>query len=162
MRGTITEKQGQVKAENPAMSMMRDMEIVWDDLLEAFANTDEDLVYLLDRSTGEVFSVPADYHDESFWDEIENHPDEYLAIPGFDYDQERVLLHDFIKGIANQRLKGMLDMSMSGKTHGRLDDILSFYPEELDRFLALKEELLADRIRNWLEEHDIFPAGDSF
>ncbi|SNB48032.1 Uncharacterised protein family (UPF0158) [Geobacter sp. DSM 9736] len=144
------------------MNMMRDMEIVWDDLLEAFANTDEDVVYLLDRYTGEIFFVPVDYHDESFWNEIDGHPEQYLRIPGFDYDQERLLLQDFTKGVGNERLKRMLDMSLSGKSHGRLDDILSFYPEELDRFLVLKEELLAERIRNWLEEHDIFPANESF
>ena len=141
---------------------MRDMEIVWDDLLEAFANSDEDLVYLLDRMTGEVFFVPADYEDEAFWEEIESQPEHFLAIPGFDYDQERLLIQDFIKGVANERLKGMLSMATSGRSHGRVDEILSFYPEELDRYSVLKEELLAERIRHWLESNDIFPAGDTF
>lgn len=144
------------------MTVMRDMEIVWDDLLEAFANSDEDLVYLLDRMTGEVFFVPADYEDEAFWEEIESQPEHFLAIPGFDYDQERLLIQDFIKGVANERLKGMLSMATSGRSHGRVDEILSFYPEELDRYSVLKEELLADRIRHWLESNDIFPAGDTF
>jgi len=141
---------------------MRDMEIVWDDLLEAFANSDEDLVYLLDRMTGEVFFVPADYEDEAFWEEIESQPEHFLAIPGFDYDQERLLIQDFIKGVANERLKGMLSMATSGRSHGRVDEILSFYPEELDRYSVLKEELLAERIKHWLESNDIFPAGDTF
>ena len=141
---------------------MRDMEIVWDDLLEAFANSDEDLVYLLDRMTGEVFFVPADYEDEAFWEEIESQPEHFLAIPGFDYDQERLLIQDFIKGVANERLKEMLAMATSGRSHGRIDEILSFYPEELDRYSVLKEELLAERIRHWLESNDIFPAGDTF
>ena len=144
------------------MTVMRDMEIVWDDLLEAFANSDEDLVYLLDRMTGEVFFVPADYEDEAFWEEIESQPEHFLAIPGFDYDQERLLIQDFIKGVANERLKGMLSMATSGRSHGRVDEILSFYPEELDRYSVLKEELLAERIKHWLESNDIFPAGDTF
>lgn len=144
------------------MTVMRDMEIVWDDLLEAFANSDEDLVYLLDRMTGEVFFVPADYEDEAFWEEIESQPEHFLTIPNFDYDQERLLIQDFIKGVANERLKGMLTMATSGRSHGRIDEILSFYPEELDRYSVLKEELLADRIRHWLESNDIFPAGDTF
>jgi hypothetical protein len=144
------------------MTVMRDMEIVWDDLLEAFANSDEKLVYLLDRVTGEIFFVPADYEDEAFWEEIDSQPDHFLTIPGFDHDQERILIQEFINGIGNERLKGMLTMATSGRGHGHIEEILSFYPEELDRYSILKEELLAERIRQWLESNDIFPASDSF
>lgn len=144
------------------MTVMRDMEIIWDDLLEAFSNADEELIYMLDRFTGEIFFIPANYEDDAFWDEIDGNPEQYLPIPSFDYDQERQLVQDFIKGVENERLKGMLSMSFSGRSHGRLEDILSFYPEEADRFHILKEELLAERIKQWLEEHDIFPASESF
>jgi len=142
------------------MSMLRNMEINWDDLIEAFENTDPELIYLLDRSTGEVFFVPVDYEDESFWEEVEAHSDQYLQIPVFDYEQERLLVLDFIKGIGNPKLKGLLENALAGRrAYGRLEEILSFYPEEEERLLALREELIADRIRTWLEEHDIFPAS---
>ena len=81
------------------MAVMNDLEIVWDDLLDAFENTDPEIVYFLDRKTGEVFSIPADYDDEAFWQEVENNEDQFLRYPVFDYDQERRLLHDFIKGV---------------------------------------------------------------
>lgn len=143
------------------MAVMRDVEIVWDDLMDAFTNPDPELVYLLDRETGEVFFVPVDYEDDAFWDEIEHNDDQFLQIPGFDYEQERLLLHEFIKGITNVRLKEILERAFVGKRpYGKLEEILSFYPEEMERLDALKESLLADRIRQWLEEHDIFP-GDS-
>jgi len=143
------------------MGVMRDMEIVWDDLMDAFANPDPELVYFLDRNTGEIFFVPVDYEDDSFWDEIENNDDQYLQVPGFDYDQERHLLHVFIKEIGDPRLREILERTFVGKRpYGKLDDILSFYPEEMERLNALRESLLADRIRHWLEEHDIYPPGD--
>ena len=142
------------------MSMLRNMEINWDDLIEAFENTDPELIYLLDRSTGDVFFVPVDYEDESFWEEVEAHSDQYLQIPVFDYEQERLLVLDFVKGIGNGKLKGLLENALAGRrAYGRLEEILSFYPEEEERLLALREELIADRIRTWLEEHDIFPAN---
>lgn len=144
------------------MTVMRDMEIVWDDLLEAFANPDEKLIYLLDRMTGEIFFVPTDYEDEAFWEEIEGQPEHFLTIPGFDHDQERLLIQEFINGIGNVRLKEMITMATSGRGHGHIEEILSFYPEELDRYSVLKEEFLADRIREWLEANDIFPASESF
>ncbi len=145
------------------MGVMRDMEIVWDDLLDAFENPEPEMVYFLDRETGEVFYVPGDYEDDSFWDEIEADNERYLLIPCFDYDQERQLFHEFIKGVTNEKLKMLLDRTFVGKgPYGRLDEILSFYPEELERLLAIKEEMLTARVGRWLEEHDIYPSGEPF
>ena len=139
------------------MVVMREVEIIWEDLVDAFENTDPDIVYFLDRDTGEVFFVPVDYEDEDFWEEMEENDDQYLEIPGFDYEQERLLLHTFIKKVPNAKLRNILERSFIGKRpFGRLEDILAFYPEEMERLLVLKEELTNDRVRRWLEEHDIF------
>ena len=144
------------------MGAMREMEIVWDELLDGFENTDPEIVYFLDRNTGEIFFVPADYEDDAFWEEVEN-SGQFLPIPGFDYDQERLLIHGFIKGVTNEKLKNILEKSFVGKRpYGRLDEILSFYPEEMEKLSALKEEIISARIRHWLEEHDIFPSGEHF
>jgi hypothetical protein len=143
------------------MGVMRDMEIVWDDLLDAFENSDPEMIYFLDRQTGEVFYVPADYEDDAFWEEIDADEDRYLTIPCFDYDQERLLLHEFIKGVANENLKSVLNRTFTGKSpYGRLDEILSFYPEELERLASIKEQQLATRVGQWLEENDIYPSGE--
>jgi hypothetical protein len=143
------------------MGFMRDVEIVWDDLLEAFGNTDPETVYFIDRDTGEIFSVPLDYEDDDFWEEIEVNEDRYLQIPDFDYDQERQLLYEFVKGMTNTPLKSLLERSLMGKRpFGRLEEILSFYPEEMERLVALKDELSTVRIRNWLESNDIFLSDD--
>ena len=162
--GTIAEKQVKVKVEvrlpdfkDFLMDVTQDVEIVWEDLLEAFENTDPDLVYFLDRDTGEIFFVPVDYEDEAFWEELENNPEQFLEIPGLDYERERLLLREFIKGVMNENLRNMLERAFVGKRpYGRLDDILSFYPDEMERLAARKEELINDRVRRWLEEYDIF------
>ncbi len=145
------------------MGVMHNVEIAWDDLLNAFENADDEMLFFLDRSTGEVFFVPVDYEDDAFWDEIEGNSDKFLPIPGFDYDQERAITHEFIKGIPDTELRHILEKTYVGKRpFGRLDEILSFYPEEMERLSALKDEMTADRIRHWLEEHDIYPSGDFF
>ncbi|HKZ16393.1 MAG TPA: UPF0158 family protein [Geobacteraceae bacterium] len=144
------------------MGFMRDVEIIWDDLLDAFQNDDLETMYFLDRETGEIFFVPVDYEDDDFWDELELNSDRYLQIPGFDYEQERLLLNELIKGVTSDSLKNLLVRSLTGKySYGRLDEILSFYPEEKERLTALKEELIADRIRNWLEVNDIFLSDNT-
>jgi len=182
--GTIYEKQAKVKVEvkkpnnqklvilyiylyltcfikeKPSMGVMREVEIVWDDLLDGFENSDPEIVYFLDRNTGEVFFVPVDYEDDAFWEEVENNDDQFLQIPGFDYELERQLLHEFIKGVTNAKLKMILERTFVGKLpYGRLDEILSFYPEEMERLSALKDEIVTTRVRHWLEEHDIYPSG---
>lgn len=145
------------------MGVMRDMEIVWDDLMEAFQNTDPDMVYFLDRETGEVFYVPGDYEDDAFWNEIEADEERFLPIPCFDYDQERQLLQEFIKSIDNEKLRSVLNRAFAGKSpYGRLDDILSFYPEELERLSSIREQLLTAKVGQWLEEHDIYPSEEPF
>ena len=142
------------------MGVMREVEIVWDDLLDGFENSDPEIVYFLDRNTGEVFFVPVDYEDDSFWEEVENNDDQFLPIPGFDYEQDRQLLHEFIKGVTNTKLKSILERTFVGKLpYGRLDEILSFYPEEMERLSTLKDEIITTRVRHWLEEHDIYPSG---
>jgi hypothetical protein len=144
------------------MGIMHELEIVWDDLLDGFENTDPEIVYFLDRNTGEVFFVPVDYEEEAFWEEVEN-SEQFLPIPGFDYDQERLLIHEFIKGVTNEKLRDIMERSFIGKRpYGRLDEILSFYPEEMEKLAALKDQIISDRIRNWLEEHDIFPPDAQF
>ncbi|HTY20998.1 MAG TPA: UPF0158 family protein, partial [Geobacteraceae bacterium] len=116
------------------MNMIRAVEIVWDDLLDAFENTDPDIVYFLDKNSGEIFFVPVDYEDDSFWEEVSNNDEQFLEMPGFDYDKERVLIHEFIKGVDNAKLRFLLERAFVGKRpYGRLDEILAFYPEEMER-----------------------------
>ena len=145
------------------MHAMRNLEIVWEDLMEAFENTDAELTYFLDRETGEVFSVPTDYDDDPFWEEVESQDERYLEIPHFDYGQERQMVHSFIQAISNDGLKAMLVRAFVGKhSHGRLSEILSFYPEEQEHFQAAREALITGRAGQWLEEHDIYPPERDF
>jgi hypothetical protein len=139
------------------MNTMMAVEIVWDDLLDAFENTDPDLVYFLDKISGEIFSVPVDYEDDSFWEEMESNDEQFIEMPAFNYEKERLLIHDFIKGVNNAKLRHLLEKAFVGKRpYGRLDEILAFYPEELERLIALKEQYVSERVRSWLEENDIF------
>jgi len=145
------------------MGVMRDVEISWEDLLEAFENTDSHTVYFLDRESGEVFSVPDDYEDGSFWEEVEFQEDRYLPVPSFDVEQERALLNEFIKVTTDENLKELIEKGLFGRLPaGQLDEILSFYPEEKERLYALKEEMVTARIKQWLEEKDIFFTEEAF
>jgi hypothetical protein len=138
------------------VTIIRDVEIVWDDLLTAFENSDDETVFFLDRESGEIFSVPADYEDEDFWREVENNGEHYLRIPIFGMEQERALLQRFVKGMGDDNLRSILEQRLRGKfPHGNLQEILSFYPDEEERLDAMREELTTTRIKKWLEEKEI-------
>lgn len=145
------------------MGTAREMDIVWDELIDAFLNQDPELLFFLDRATGEIFSVPDDYDDEDFWQQIDANPDQFLLVPGFDYDQERLLLHEFIRNLPDKSLKTVLERTFAGKnSYGKAEEILSFYPDELETYFALRDEMINNRIRSWLEEHDIYSPVSLF
>lgn len=146
------------------MGSFRNIHIVWDDLLDAFSSGD-DTVYFLDRDTGEVFFVPTEYDDTEFWREVGTQLNRYLRIPQFDYEHERFLVYEFIRQIDNPGLKRLLMLTFTGNsTYGRLDDILSFYPEEEEQFVRMRDQAMSGRIKFWLEEHDLYPSapGETF
>jgi len=139
------------------MAFMNNVDIVWDELLDAFTREQGDRVYFLDRMTGEIFFVPAVMEDEEFWRQVENNRERFLEIPRIDYGAKRQLISGFVGAIEDEELKMILDHALSGKKpYGKLHDILSFFPEEEERLLELKDEFCASRMKNWLEENNLF------
>ena len=143
------------------MGVLRDVDIGWDDLIDAFENSDPGVVYLLDRVSGEILLLPSDYEDDQFWSDVSSGGSQYLQIPGFDYDQERLMLYEFIQQVENDHLKGMLNKAYSGRTpYGKVEEILSFYPDEMEHLEMLRESFLSERVKLWLEEHDLYSPLD--
>ena len=87
------------------MAIGHDLEIVWDDLLDAFTSGKTDRIYFFDRQSGEIFFVPSALDDEDFWRQMEIHQDRFLEIPAFDYRIERQIMSDFIGGMQDADLK---------------------------------------------------------
>jgi hypothetical protein len=51
----------------------------------------------------------------------------------------------------------MLNKAYAGKTpYGKVEEILSFYPDEMEQLEMLRESFLSERVKQWLEEHDLF------
>ncbi|MBI2353677.1 MAG: hypothetical protein HYV06_01390 [Deltaproteobacteria bacterium] len=139
------------------MGFVNNVEIVWDELLDAFTSGRGDRVYFLDRMTGEIFFVSSSLEDEEFWRQMETSRERFLEIPRFDYGIERQIMSGFIGAIQDSGLKRLLDGSLAGrKPYGNMDDILSFFPEEQERLLEMKDEFFTSRVKNWLEENNLF------
>ncbi|MEI6306181.1 MAG: UPF0158 family protein [Deltaproteobacteria bacterium] len=139
------------------MAFVHNVDIVWDDLLDAFTREQGDRIYFLDRMTGEIFFVPSVMEDDDFWRHVESNRERFLEIPRIDYGTERQLMSGFIGAVEDKGLKLLLDNALVGKKpYGKLHEILSFFPEEEERLLEIKNEFFATRLKSWLEENNLF------
>lgn len=139
------------------MAFVHNVEIVWDELLDAFTSEQGDRVYFLDRQTGEIFHVPSTLEDEEFWRQMDTNQERFLEIPRFDYGVERQIMNGFVGAIKDTGLKEMLCGSLAGKKpYGNINDILSFFPDEHDRLQEIKDEFLTSRVKQWLETNNLF------
>jgi hypothetical protein len=47
--------------------------------------------------------------------------------------------------------------SLAGKKpYGNMNEILSFFPDELERLKEIKDEFLTSRVKQWLEINNLF------
>lgn len=139
------------------MATIQSVEISWEDLLGAFTSGQFDKTYYLDRLTGEIFSVPSSSDSSEVRQQLMNNGERFLEIPPFDYRSERQILTEFVTQIADRELRTMLYSSLEGrKPYGNIEDILSFYPQEEERFTILKDRFLSSRLKDWMEENNLF------
>ncbi|MBC7961891.1 MAG: hypothetical protein H7Y05_02985 [Steroidobacteraceae bacterium] len=139
------------------MQAVHNVEISWEDLLTAFTNGGMERVYFLDRFTGEIFFISATDEGHEFQQQMEKNRGRFLEIPPFDYHIERQIMSGFVTSIEDPYLKNLLSASLAGKKpYGKIEDILSFFPQEEERLMFLKDQYLSSRLKVWLEENNLF------
>jgi len=139
------------------MGFVHNVEISWNELMDAFTRETGDRIYFLDRFTGEIFFVPAALEDEDFWRQMETNQERFLEIPSFDYSNERKIMSGFIDSLKDVDLKKLLSGALAGrKPFGNINDILDFFPDEQDKLLEMKDTFVTSRVKSWLEEHNLF------
>jgi len=141
------------------MATIHSVEISWEDLLGAFTSGQHDKAYYLDRLTGEIFSVPSTSDNNEVRQQLKKNGERFLEIPPFDYRSERQIVTEFVAQISDIELRNLLHASLAGKKpFGKIEDILSFYPQEEERFALLKDQFLSKRLKTWMEENNLFTA----
>jgi hypothetical protein len=141
------------------MATIHSVDISWEDLLGAFTSGQLDKTYYLDRLTGEIFFIPASSDSIEVMQQLRENDGRFLEIPPFDYRSSRQLVTEFVTQISDPELQYLLNDSLAGKKSiGKIEEILSFYPHEEDRFTLLKDRYLSNRLKNWMEENNLFTA----
>ena len=141
------------------MATFHSVEISWEDLIGAFTSGQLDKAYYLDRLTGEIFFVPSTSDNNEVRQQLQNNGERFLEIPPFDYRSERQIVTEFVAQISELELQELLNSLLAGrKPFGKIEDILSFYPHEEERFALLKDRFLSQRLKSWMEENNLFTA----
>ena len=141
--------------------MIHSIAIAWEQLLQAFSNMEQDRFYFFDKMTGEIFFVRSDAED-AFWDQVEQQQDRFLEIPVLDTATERSLLNGFLDKQNNPALSKLLNHALSGQPpYVKTADILSFFPDEERQLEELRDTFLSDRVKNWLEQNNLFSHSTS-
>lgn len=141
--------------------MLHSVTVAWEQLTKAFMNIQTDRIYFFDKMTGEIFFVGTDL-DESFWAQMDEHQERFLAIPPLERKDERKILRDFIHTQDDHELQKLLEHALTGKPpYINTADILSFYPEQEERLTELRDSFISDRVLSWLEENDLFSFSNS-
>lgn len=141
------------------MASIHSVEISWEDLLDAFTSGQADKAYYLDRLTGEIFFISSTSDNNEVHQQLQSNGERFLEIPPFDYRSERQIVTEFVAQISDPELGDLLHNSLTGKKpFGKIEDILSFYPHEEERFALLKDRFLSDRLKTWMEENNLFTA----
>lgn len=141
------------------MATIHSVEISWEDLLGAFTSGQPDKTYYLDRFTGEIFFIPASTDNNEIRQQLDKNGERFLEIPPFDYRSERQIVAEFVTQISDPELKRLLNNLLAGrKPFGKIEDILSFYQHEEERYTLLKDEFLSNRLKVWMEENNLFTA----
>jgi len=139
------------------MGFVHNVEISWNELMDAFTSGTGDRVYFLDRFTGEIFFVPAALEDDDFWRQVQTSQERFLEIPRIEYCNERQVIFGFIDSVKDTDLKKLLGGTLAGrKPFGNIDDILDFFPDEREKLAEMKDEFVTSRVKSWLEEHNLF------
>lgn len=142
------------------MATIHSVEISWEDLLGAFTSGQPDKAYYLDRLTGEIFFIPSSIENNEVRQQLENNGERFLEIPPFDYRSERQIASEFAAQSGDLELRDLLNNSLAGtRPFGKIEDILSFYPQEEEKFTLLKDNFLSNRLKNWMEENNLFTAN---
>ncbi len=128
--------------------------------------------YFLDLQSGELEVIPTEllgwesYDGEKVADlpdweqdlipivrEIEEGTDRYEAVPTVPSYEVYNLMVEFAETVSDQGLRRLLLVALDGiGAFRRFKDVLGDYPEERERWFAMKDAVMNERVREWLGE----------
>jgi|WetSurMetagenome_2_1015567.scaffolds.fasta_scaffold111942_2 hypothetical protein len=87
--------------------------------------------------------------------------DRFIPVPQMDSHEAYRDMEDFSATVRNPHIRELLEVAITGRgAFRRFKDAFYNYPHEEKRWFAFKEARMVERVREWLEAHDIEPIID--
>ena len=145
------EKESTPKAQNPLI-------LRCNRLMEAFAKSDDERDFHLDRIEGFIVYVDLDKSDEDLQgldQELKNHPERYVLIPKFtSYETKKIM-----EGFVNEKVydidtkEKLLDIIQGKEARDHFLEFIYDHHSELEKWQQFYQERSRIRIIEWLREN---------
>ena len=138
---------------------MREMTVDWAALHSAFQMNMPEVRCFLSIEDGRVLKLPPG--DPSLAT-VRSDPQHHLAIEAIPSRIQYQWLDDFIKSIENVDVRARMEAAINGKgAFRRFKDILLTLPDERRRWFEYRDQMMRQRIIEWVREVGIVPLNEA-
>ena len=138
---------------------MRELEIDWAALHSAFQMNMPEVRCFLSLEDGRVLKTPP---GDPTLAKFRSEPDKYVPIEAVPSRIQYQWLDAFIKTVDDEAVRPRMEAAVNGKgAFRRFKDILLTQPEERRRWFEFRDQLLRQRIVEWVREIGIEPVGEA-
>jgi hypothetical protein len=137
---------------------VRELEIDWAGLHSAFQMNMPGVRCFLSLQSGEVLKIPPGDQNITA---VRAAPDEYAAVEAIPSRIQYQWLDQFIQSVEDETLCGRMTAAINGKgAFRRFKDILLTVPDERRRWFEFRDQVMRDRIIEWVAELGISPTNE--
>ena len=138
---------------------MRELNVDWAALHSAFQMNMPEVRCFLSVEDGRVLKLPPG--DPSLVT-VRADPQRYVAIDAIPSRIQYQWLDEFIKSIEDENIRGRMEAAINGKgAFRRFKDILLTLPDERRRWFEYRDQMMRQRIIDWVREQGIAPINEA-
>ena len=136
---------------------MRELNIDWAALHSAFQMNMPEVRCFLCLEDGRVLKLPP---GDALLATVRSEPHRFVLIDAIPSRIQYQWLDDFIKVIEDEPIKGRMEAAINGKgAFRRFKDILLTLPDERRRWFEYRDQMMRQRIVDWVREQAISPVN---
>lgn len=138
---------------------MQELNIDWAALHSAFQMNMPEVRCFLSLEEGKVLKLPP---GDPTLATVRADPQRYIAIDAIPSRIQYQWLDDFIRSIENEDTRGRMEAAINGKgAFRRFKDILLTLPEERRRWFEYRDQMMRQRIVEWVREQSVSPSNEA-
>lgn len=138
---------------------MRELNIDWAALHSAFQMNMPEVRCFLSIEDGRVLKLPP---GDPALGTVRADPQRYIAVDAIPSRIQYQWLDEFIKSIEEEDIRGRMEAAINGKgAFRRFKDILLTLPDERRRWFEYRDQMMRQRIIEWVREQGVVPLNEA-